>query len=70
MLTCFPSKAPKQFGKFQQTLKPFSISYHLSRVGSGITSIFECNPNSSASVSDDVMDGGQSHPESCLQRNI
>ena len=38
MLTCFPSKAPKQFGKFQHTLKPFSISCHLSRVGSGITS--------------------------------
>ena len=38
MLTCFPSKAPKQFGKFQHTVKPFSISCHLSRVGSGITS--------------------------------
>ena len=38
MLTCFPSKAPKQFRKFQRTLKPFSISCHLSRVGSGITS--------------------------------
>ena len=38
MLTCFLSKAPKQFRKFQHTLKPFSISCHLSRVRSGITS--------------------------------